>query len=102
MHRQAARDRARLWREEQKRQLVAGYGGMCACCGEKRLEFLSIDHVNGGGTAHRKSFSGNTASLYRSVISRGFPPEFRVLCYNCNLSIGFRGYCPHGSEFVSI
>jgi hypothetical protein len=25
----------------------------CICCGEKTLEFLSIDHINGGGRRHR-------------------------------------------------
>lgn len=25
----------------------------CSCCGESTIEFLSIDHINGGGTSHR-------------------------------------------------
>lgn len=25
----------------------------------------------------------------------GYPKGFRVLCHNCNMAIGFYGYCPH-------
>src|SRR5438105_3181354 len=34
------------------------YGGTpptCACCKEARLEFLVLDHINGGGRQHRKT-----------------------------------------------
>lgn len=27
---------------------------VCACCGEKNIEFLTIDHIDGGGHTHRK------------------------------------------------
>lgn len=27
-----------------------------------------------------------------------YPPGFRVLCMNCNFSLGMRGYCPHQKE----
>ena len=29
-------------------------GGKCACCGEDRIEFLTLDHENGDGAEHRK------------------------------------------------
>ena len=31
----------------------------CECCGEKHLEFLAIDHINGGGGKHRKKLGNN-------------------------------------------
>src|SRR3990167_4100247 len=38
-------------------QVMRHYGGdppMCACCGETELDFLTIDHINGGGRKHRE------------------------------------------------
>lgn len=71
---------------------IQHYGGACACCGESIYEFLSIDHANGGGTKHRKS---GISKICRWLIKNKFPPEFRVLCHNCNQAIGFHGTCPH-------
>jgi len=69
----------------------------CACCGEWRLEFLTLDHIDGGGNQHRKS--GMTGRKFYLWLKReGFPPGYRVLCMNCNCSIGFYGYCPHQKE----
>jgi hypothetical protein len=65
----------------------------CDCCGETTLEFLSIDHVNGGGSKHRKELNG--ISIYAWLKRNKYPVGFRVLCHNCNLSIGYYGYCPH-------
>jgi hypothetical protein len=74
----------------------AGYGGACACCGESRYEFLAIDHVHGGGRVERTTLSTN--QIAKKVIDLGFPPEYRVLCHNCNSAIGWFGYCPHSGE----
>lgn len=68
------------------------YGGKCACCGETRLEFLALDHINGGGRQHRRTVK---IRWWEWVRRQGFPKEFRVLCHNCNQSIGIYGYCPH-------
>src|SRR5688572_6031846 len=49
--------RSKLARQRQTLKLCAfnQYGGaVCKCCGETRTEFLSIDHVQGGGGKHRK------------------------------------------------
>lgn len=64
----------------------------CACCGEDALEFLSIDHIHGGGSKHRKSL---TSTIYNWLKKNGFPEGYRVLCHNCNQSLGNLGYCPH-------
>ena len=73
------------------------YGGIppvCQCCKENNIEFLGIDHINGGGTKHRKSLLG--IGFYKWLIDkRKMPSKYRVLCHNCNLSIGFYKYCPH-------
>lgn len=74
------------------------YGGAyCSCCGEKHIEFLCLDHINGDGGEHRKRDPSAT-KLYRWVKKNNFPEGFRVLCQNCNSSFGLYGYCPHNSE----
>lgn len=76
-------------------EIIAGYGGVCECCGESSPEFLTIDHVGGGGRADR-NLSGGPKSVYKRLKKLGFPKNgFRLLCYNCNCSIGAKGYCPH-------
>lgn len=73
---------------------------VCSCCGENHLEFLSIDHINGGGNRHRKEIGGSGNSLFLWLIKNGFPDGYRVLCYNCNCSLGYYKYCPH-SRLIS-
>ena len=73
-----------------KAQIVAGYGGSCSCCGATELEFLTIDHIHGRDGVKRER------GLYRRLIREGFPSdELRLLCMNCNFSLGRYGYCPH-------
>jgi hypothetical protein len=73
----------------------------CACCEESNLEFLSIDHINGNGANHRKEIG---VRLEQWLWKMGFPEGFRILCHNCNQSLGAYGYCPHnqvGGKFVN-
>jgi hypothetical protein len=82
-------------REDRKilrQKIISAYGGKCACCGESRIEFLGIDHIGGGGNKHRKSIKNN---LYSWLVKQNFPKGFRMLCHNCNQSLGHYGYCPH-------
>jgi len=69
------------------------YGGICACCGESRFAFLTIDHIDGGGTKHRQNFTSNQA-FYRWLLDER-RDGFQVLCYNCNCAKGAFGECPH-------
>ncbi len=77
-----------------KKQTLDNYGGKCLCCGESHIEFLSIDHINGNGTQHRKTTIGT--HIYDWLRRNDYPEGYRVLCFNCNMSLGFFGYCPHG------
>ncbi|MFA5380295.1 MAG: hypothetical protein WC455_31325 [Dehalococcoidia bacterium] len=79
---------------ERRNTLIDGYGGKCVCCGETTREFLTLEHINGGGRAHRRSLGGSKA-VYQDVIDRGFPPEFTLLCMNCNFAKRFGRKCPH-------
>jgi hypothetical protein len=64
----------------------------CNCCSEKEIKFLSIDHINGGGTQHLKKIK---MSLVDWLIKNNYPKGFQVLCYNCNMAKGIYGKCPH-------
>lgn len=98
------------WREKNREKLQKRYrkyrieclshyskGEMkCVCCGEDTYEFLCLDHINGGGTAHRKSLGtkgGNSFFWYLRM--QGYPKGFQVLCNNCNMAKGKNGICPH-------
>lgn len=77
------------------------YGGEqpeCACCGEWHISFLCLDHVNGGGTQHRKQLRAEGLNIWEYLRREGYPDGFRVLCHNCNSAIGFYGSCPHEDE----
>ena len=85
-------------RRKLKLEIISNYGNQCACCGEKRYEFLCIDHINGDGKQHRKSL-GSSSKMYTDIKRQGFPKDrFRLLCHNCNMSFGFYGFCPHVLE----
>ena len=100
---QAQRDRMRKHMQKVRRIVFEHYGGTpptCACCGEAHYEFLALDHIKGGGEKHRKEFTSGLGGhkTYTWAIKNNFPPIFRVLCHNCNSSLGYFGYCPHLTE----
>ena len=66
----------------------------CACCKETTFEFLTLDHINGDGSAHRREI-GKGDRLHTWIIKNNYPPLFRILCYNCNCARGRCGICPH-------
>jgi hypothetical protein len=93
-----------LYRKRNKRVVaINALGGKCECCGEARIEFLTIDHINGLEDRIKNQRSGE--GLIDRVRKEGYPKDkYRVLCYNCNCSLGFYGYCPHQSpeiDFIS-
>lgn len=101
VHRVAIIAETNAIRDAKRLMLLSHYSGggvpHCACCGERHVEFLSLDHIDGGGSRHRAEVgSGN--KFYLWLIREGLPSGFRVLCMNCNFSLGRRGYCPHDSE----
>jgi hypothetical protein len=75
------------------------YGGnppKCACCGEKHIEFLEIDHINNNGAEDRRNnklMAGG--STYHHLRKNKYPKGFEIQCSNCNQSRGKYGYCPH-------
>lgn len=89
-HNTKSRDNHRKSREA----MIEAYGGKCECCGDEAIEFLCLDHIDGGGSRHRKYESNST--LFRRLRREGFPKgEYRILCHNCNFSYSAYSYCPH-------
>lgn len=87
------------YREKLRAEVFEAYGGtVCACCGDNHPEFMTIDHINGDGAAHRREIGKSTYKLLLWLKKSGFPPGFRILCMNCNFSYGMKGYCPHQKE----
>lgn len=87
---------SRRYQQKIRKEVLNHYGHACACCGESRYEFLAIDHINGGGVRHKKEVLGAVhKSLAIWLRANNYPPGFRLLCHNCNSSLGWYGYCPH-------
>ena len=72
--------------EQFKFQVLNHYGDKCVCCGESHEEFLTIDHINGGGNKHRKKFGISRISEW--LVKNNYPEGFQVLCMNCNFIKG--------------
>lgn len=86
-------------RKKWKRTALLAYGRRCFCCAENRLAFLTIDHIEGGGTKHRKE--GKIPNIYLWLIQNHFPRGFQVACFNCNLGRRLNeDICPHVKENV--
>lgn len=94
-HDRCLANRRALW-HDYTAQVIAGYGGTCACCGENDPLFLTIDHVEGNGNEERRSAGFGNRRLLLKIIAAGFPAEYQVLCFNCNCGRQRNdGICPH-------
>jgi len=90
-------EKARGFRKKIKDEVFNAYGGwVCACCNESIKEFLSLDHINGGGNQQRKILKlDNGHRFYLWLKANNFPPGFQVLCMNCNFGKRYSMVCPH-------
>lgn len=92
--------KARIWQRKlrilYRREAIDHYGGKCVCCGESRIEFLAFDHINKDGATHRREDKA-AKDMVHWLHRHKYPKGFRILCHNCNVSLGFYGYCPHGT-----
>lgn len=80
----SAAKRAR--RAADRAAVLAHYGQVCACPGCGATDDLTIDHVNGGGEAHRAALGVRSSGFYAWLIGKGFPPGYQTLCAPCNQS----------------
>jgi|SRR5271166_1929095 len=90
------------YRRKIKMEVLGHYCGSdkphCQCpgCDVKILEFLALDHKNGGGTAQRKTLKKIGWQFYLWLKQNNYPSGFQVLCHNCNAGKQLNGgQCPH-------
>lgn len=85
-----------------KSEVVRHYGDKCVCCGESNIVFLTIDHIFGGGLAHRRQLGKGKAisstGFYHWLKKTQFPAGFQVMCFNCNCAKRAGDVCPHKKE----
>lgn len=80
---------------ERRKIVLNAYGHKCACCGEHRKEFLTIEHLHKNGSVHRKKEN----NIYQFLIKNNFPKDsFALYCFNCNMAEGRDRICPHKTE----
>lgn len=104
--RPSRKEKMKLWRKQYyqklRRAVLIKYGGnppKCACCGESHIEFLTIDHIKGGGSKHRVQLRNISFGIYGYLNrSKHRPDLYQVLCYNCNCSQKHYPICPHKTD----
>lgn len=77
---------------ELKKTVLTHYGDCkCSRCGINDIDVLTLDHIDNDGAEHRRSISKSnkrnvgSTTIYRWIVKNGFPPEYDVLCFNCNI-----------------
>jgi hypothetical protein len=78
------------------------YGKVCSCCGEANVKFLTFDHPENNGAAHKVELAGSyfnasSSTVIRALRRLGWPAGVVVvLCRNCNSGRQYNGgICPH-------
>jgi len=73
-----------------KKEVLSHYSNnelKCVTCGHEDYRVLTIDHINGGGHKQIKELGYRGGKDFYAYLRReGFPPGYRVLCFNCNSS----------------
>lgn len=85
------------YRQKQRDEVIAAYGGKCNCCHETEPDFLTIDHIYNDGAYERRVHKlGTDRRLYAWLKRNNFPTDrYQLLCYNCNMGKAIWGQCPH-------
>lgn len=93
------RDYRSAYRMKLKIEVLTNYSKRgfpeCSCCGVTTLAFLTLEHINNDGAAHRLKYGKN---IYPYLRRDNFPkrPRLEVLCHNCNWGKRIhKGVCPH-------
>lgn len=79
------RERMRKRRVAIKEEVMRHYGDgklECCRCGFSDIRALSVDHIDGSGSKHRKEL-GSSIKFYPWLQRNGYPDGFQVLCMNC-------------------
>src|SRR6266702_3132489 len=75
---------------ELKADIFYALGDECAGCGEQDARVLQVDHVNGGGSEHRRRSGGTHYwKVMLDYILTG-SDEYQLLCANCHMIKSYR------------
>lgn len=82
----------------------------CPGCDVREPSFLTLDHINNDGAAHRRAIAkkhgrnAGSGTVLLWIKRNGFPSGFQVLCYNCNCGKQYsgKGKCPHEKETQNV
>ena len=70
---------------ERRNRIIELLGGECVNCGYSDSRALQIDHVNGGGSRERYSFSCNSTYMTHVLMKvESGSADYQILCANCN------------------
>lgn len=68
----------------------------CVKCGFSDIGALVLDHINGGGTEHRRTMKAGS-NVWLWLARHDFPSGYQILCANCN-AIKARDQMEYGSN----
>ena len=89
-------------RESIREEFILEYGGTCACCGETEKAFLTLEHKNRDGKAHRDAVGHTVVQQLVDLRKRGWPKDnYEILCFNCNRATWELGLCPHRQQCLA-
>lgn len=93
--------RKREYYKKNREEVIKHYAGnnlKCQNCGfNGGMDFLVIDHVNGGGRKERNKIGYNI--MIKRIIKNNFPKEYNVICANCNNYKRINGKLPKGKSY---
>jgi hypothetical protein len=92
-YREQNREKLRLRQREYRRNLklkaLDQYGRACQVCQFDDIRALQIDHIGGGGNAHRIEVGGSIRfsgwKFYEWLSKEGWPDGYQTLCANHNV-----------------
>jgi RNase P subunit RPR2 len=81
-HRSVFLKNSKNYRLKMKEKIFEVLGHVCKRCGFSDKRALQVDHINGGGTRHRRDLSRSYFRFYQDILKE--PNKYQILCANCN------------------
>ncbi|MFH1456591.1 MAG: hypothetical protein ABIF17_00575 [Patescibacteria group bacterium] len=115
-NRDKVKERTMLWKKNNKEKIIkeskryrdklkidalkaySNNNVKCACCGEREIDFLCLDHIYNNGAEERKNNKYGSAGIFKWLKKNNYPKNagLQVLCFNCNMSKRINsGTCIH-------
>jgi hypothetical protein len=93
--------KALLYRRAVKKLIFLWYGNKCVCCGERWIDFLTLDHIKDDGYKDGRRLGKRRGGWleYMRITTQGYanrPKGLQILCFNCQWGKQInKGFCPH-------